>query len=106
MSRDNIIPLHSGHLSPAERAFDRDLRAERDALHRAYDIRPDLYRSLDERARMAEPPLDAFAEESECVEDMTGDWSWPSAMAGGIVGFLTGMLAVLIPALIVAWVVR
>jgi hypothetical protein len=32
MTRDNVIPLHRGILTPAEQTFDRDLRAERDRL--------------------------------------------------------------------------
>jgi len=41
MTRDNVIPLHRGHPTPAEQTFDRDLRAERDRLSEQYDRRPD-----------------------------------------------------------------
>lgn len=39
MTRDNIIPLHRGIVTPAESAFDRDLRADRDRLAAEYEHR-------------------------------------------------------------------
>ena len=45
MSAD-IIPLHRGYLTKAERDFDAQLRAERDRLSAQYDRRP-TYEPLD-----------------------------------------------------------
>jgi hypothetical protein len=35
---------------------------------------------------------EAFAEDSECVEDMLGEWSWESAIFGGVCGLFVGMM--------------
>ena len=56
---------------------------------RRYDDRPDLY--------------GAFGDENEA--DMRGDWSWGSFAAGAVVGLVTGVLVVAIPAIILAWVI-
>jgi len=50
---------HLRIVTPAEQSFDASLRAERDRLSAELDRRPNLYRKLDEAARIAAASADA-----------------------------------------------
>jgi hypothetical protein len=84
----------------SEVEFDRRLKAERDALAAKYDNRPynSPYNSFADQDRVPAP----LAAVNPYGDEEPDAIHWPSLCAGLIFGLLAGILAIAIPAIVIA----